>query len=175
MTQKKLFNTGADTAYNNDEHTPPEIYMALGPIDGDPCAGEGTAIGSVFNWTKADDGLFRKWPKKLFLFVNPPFCDPSGKLDDGEWKKAICDLCRAHGNCILLLPWSAAAEWQQYILERMDSVFVPSSRVKFMKPGSTRHVNAKFSTALFAFGGEASNRLAKCGLRGTHLQRYRAK
>lgn len=173
MAQGRIFNAGADEAYNNEEYTPPEIYLPLGRIDLDPCAGEGTTIGAKANWTKADKGLSREWPREWFAFVNPPFTDPDGKITDGDWKKQMADLCKAHGRCILLLPWSAGAEWQQYTCEQMDSVFVFSSRIKYMRPGHSRRTNAKFGSALFAFGEEAHERLKayRKKVRGTHLQR----
>lgn len=150
---RKIFNHIGDEGYSNEEYTPPAIWMALGRIDGDPCAGVDTIIGQEFNWTKEDDGLGKVWPKDKFLFVNPPF----------EQKELAIQKCVEHGNCILLLPLSGSPKWFHELLRGCDAIFSFAGRVKFSK----KSLEPKFSTALYCIGDGAVEKVKQSGFKGS--------
>jgi hypothetical protein len=152
----KVFNNIGDEKYSDEHYTPIEIYTSLGPFRGGPCAGPNTKIGSEFNWTKEDNGLYLPWPKEEFLFVNPPF---SLKID-------ALDKCYEHGNCILLLAMQAYAQWHDYYYSKVSYKFEIGQRLKF---GGAKKV-ATFSTCLFPFGDLALERIKKSGIRGILLK-----
>ncbi|CAD2245824.1 DNA N-6-adenine-methyltransferase [Xanthomonas arboricola] len=76
--------------------TPPALLKALGPFDLDPATPEG---GMPWRTAKrmlkpSDDGLAMAWPKKSFVWLNPPY----GRGMDA-WISKAAD----HGNGVALI------------------------------------------------------------------------
>ena len=90
MIAPNLFrNSLRKTPYSDEWYTPPEIPLALGPFDLDPCAGP--SHHARRNIRAPHDGLKAKWKGRVWL--NPPYSTIH------EWLPRLAE----HGNGICLV------------------------------------------------------------------------
>jgi len=143
--------------------TPPAIIAVLGPFDLDPCAAPEprpwpTADRHI---TLPDDGLAADWGG-AFVWCNPPFGP-----DAGRW----LDRMAKHGNGIALCPARTETQWFIHgVWERATSVLFLHGRPHFHHPDGTRgRANSGAPIVLVGYGRTADDRLAVCGLPGSHL------
>jgi hypothetical protein len=140
--------------------TPRRFIDVLGPFGLDPCAADPRPWDcATVNWTEADDGLKREWPRHLFTWLNPPF----DQFIVGEWILRLAQ----HGNGIALLHARTETEWFNSIWERASGILFLSNRIKFCKAdGSEQRFNSGAPVILVAFGAEALARLRRCSIPG---------
>jgi hypothetical protein len=88
---------------------PKWIIDALGPFDLDPAAADARPWDCArINWSS--HGLYREWPRDLFVYLNPPF----DRREVGDW---ISRLAR-HGNGITLLHARTETAWRTDLATR---------------------------------------------------------
>ena len=138
---------------NDCLETPWWVYKALGEIDLDPCAGDGTTIGAVnYRLENGDDGLKQDW--KGFVYCNPPFSQKE------LWANKMID----HGNGVLILPERGSAPWFGPLAIAAGSYFVMGKKINFVGGPSSNNLGS----CLFLFGDDARQRIVNSGLPG-HL------
>ena len=131
--------------------TPPEIYLSLGHIDLDPCAGVDTIIGTTnYEIDRGYDGLLLPWWG--FVYCNPPFSQKE------VWGKKMVE----HGNGILILPERGSAPWFGPLAIAAGKYFVMGKKINFIGGPSSNNLGS----VLFMFGDEAVRRVAESGLPG---------
>ena len=136
--------------------TPPEIMLALGAFDLDPCC------PPAMPWRTAarmiappKDGLSEPWTGRVWL--NPPF---------GTRAAAWLAKLAAHGNGIALIP--ARTETRMYfasVWPKASAVLFLRGRPHFHRADGTRAAaNSGAPIALVAYGEDNARILAGCGL-----------
>lgn len=147
---------------NDCLETPAWVYLELGRIDLDPCAGNDTAIADT-NWSihRGENGLEREWFG--FVYCNPPFSQ----------KEIWAERMIKHGNGVLILPERGSAPWFGPLAEKAGAYWVMGKKINFVGGQSSNNLGS----ALFLFGGEAQRRILASRLPG-HLvtvRHYRAR
>jgi len=147
--------------------TPDEIIEMLQPIDVDPCAGKDTTIGRDANYTKADDGLTKKWHGRVF--VNPPFSDKKSWL-----QKAISEKDRTEAIFVLTPDGTDTKSWwHEYIAAEADYIWFSRGRISYINPDTGEKAkNPTFGTAISIFGEPGEETLERMSERGQLLQTY---
>lgn len=147
--------------------TPDEIIEMLQPIDVDPCAGKDTTIGRDANYTKADDGLTKKWHGRVF--VNPPFSDKKSWL-----QKAISEKDRTKSIFVLTPDGTDTKSWwHEYIAAEADYIWFSKGRISYINPDTGEKAkNPTFGTAISIFGEPGEETLERMSERGQLLQTY---
>lgn len=147
--------------------TPDEIIEMLQPIDVDPCAGKDTTIGRDANYTKADDGLTKKWHGRVF--VNPPFSDKKSWL-----QKAISEKDRTEAIFVLTPDGTDTKSWwHEYIAAEADYIWFSKGRISYINPDTGEKAkNPTFGTAISIFGEPGEETLERMSERGQLLQTY---
>jgi hypothetical protein len=144
--------------------TPKWIIDATGPHKLDPCAADPRPWDCAeINWTT--HGLDRPWPRKFFIYLNPPF----DRYEVGEWIARLAE----HGNGITLLHARTEAGWFEPIWQRASAILFLADRIHFHRPDGTRQpANSGAPPILAAFGAEAVSRLQRCGIGGSLVTRW---
>ncbi len=133
--------------------TPPEIYLELGEIDLDPCAGADTTIGNLnYAIERGQDGLSLDWFG--FVYCNPPFSQKE------LWAKRMAE----HGNGIMMLPERGSAPWFGLLAFTSGKIFTMGKKINFEGGSSSNNLGS----VLFLLGNEAVQRIRDCELPG-HL------
>lgn len=124
-------NTG-----ENEWYTPPAIIEAvvkvLGTIELDPasCDQAQLIVNADTYFTKANDGLARKWQGKVFL--NPPYAKeiivPFIDKLLGHYQRG--DVSAA----IVLTNNSTETKWFQTLSKTASAICFPAKRIKFLSP-----------------------------------------
>jgi hypothetical protein len=106
--------------------TPRWILTPLGPFFFDPCASSPRPwdIGTDLNYTEADNGLRRPWPKGKRGFMNPPF----HRYQIAEWLRLFAE----HGRGIVLVHARTETDWFRIIKESASALFFLDRRVIFL-------------------------------------------
>ncbi len=141
--------------------TPPEIILALGPFDLDPCASIGQPWPTATkHYTIEDDGFGKEW--EGFCWVNPPFGP-----DAEKWLSKLAD----HGNGIGLAPARTETRWfVGQVWDRADGILFLHGRPYFHRPDGTRgKANSGAPICLFGYGELACERLRTCRRRGSFV------
>jgi hypothetical protein len=146
-------NTGA----SDDWYTPREIFAALGEwFDLDPCSpGPGHWVPAKAIYTKADDGLARKW--NGFVFVNPPFGGRNGHV---PWLKRFL----AHGNGIAIVRAYTSSAWFHEHAVKAHAMCFPRGKTKFVRPDGSIGKSPGHGVVLLAMGERAVTALERSGL-----------
>lgn len=136
--------------------TPPEIMLAIGRFDLDPCC------PPFMPWRTAKkmicppaDGLALPWRGRVWL--NPPFGNQAA-----AWLAKLAD----HGNGIALIP--ARTETRMFfksVWPKASAVLFMRGRPHFCRPDGTRaSFNSGAPIALIAYGSNNAKILSRCGL-----------
>lgn len=146
--------------------TPPELLAALGTFDLDPCAAtEQPWRTATLEWTEADDGLAREWPKSARCWVNPPY-GPETVL----WLSKLAD----HGNGIALT--FARTETKMFfgqVWGRADALLFIRDRLYFHRPdGERAPANSGGPSVLIGYGLANADCLATCGIPGALVRNW---
>lgn len=141
-------------------YTPAWVFDALGlQFDLDPASPHDfeTAVPATTKFTVFDDGLKKAWFGRVFL--NPPY----GK-ETGFWIRRMID----HGNGIALVFSRTDASWFQDAMRSSTAVLFVGGRIEFIPGRENRHKKSRCGagTALFAFGTECAQALAKLADKG---------
>jgi len=159
MKPKTIIRNGTKGgAYADEYYTPSEVIEGLPVFDVDPFAGEGTNIGRLHNWTKADDGFSKEWNPAHLYWINGPFSE----------KESIIEKVIEHNNSIVLFPASSDSRWYGSLAKNARGIFMVSGRIKFIYNGA-RIGNPAFASHLFAMGEAAHNALMNTKLRGLYF------
>ena len=144
--------------------TPPEILLALGPFDLDPCAAPFPRPWptAAEMWTRTDLPLERPWHGRVWL--NPPFGPKAVVL-------AFMRRMAAHNTGIALLFARTETElFFETVWERASAVLFLKSRPHFHRPdGSRARANSGAPVVLIAYGESDAERLRTCGRAGAWL------
>lgn len=140
--------------------TPPHIIEAVGPFDLDPCAAPGWPT-AIDHYILPQDGLALPWWGTVWL--NPPY---------GAAVWTWLDRLAEHGDGIaLIFARTETAGFVNQVWSRATSILFLHGRLHFHYPdGSRAPANSGAPSCLVAYGGSASDRLANCGLAGTHVR-----
>lgn len=112
--------------------TPPYIIEALGPFDLDPCSPVNRPWPTAKeHLTVEDDGLWGEWPKRDFVWMNPPYGNHTG-----DWLGRLAE----HNNGIaLVFARTETRMFSQHVWDRADCIFFFKGRITFHdvhgKPG----------------------------------------
>ena len=142
--------------------TPPEILVALGPFDLDPCAAP-----SPRPWPTAArhielpvDGLAAEWAGRVWL--NPPYSFAAWK-----WLEKLAD----HGDGIaLIFARTETAGFVRTVWQRASALLFLHGRLYFHYPdGERAGANSGAPSVLVAYGSAAAERLRTSGLSGSFV------
>lgn len=154
---------------SDDWYTPPEIFDRLELIfDLDPCSpGPGHWVPARSIFTKADDGLSKRWHG--LVFMNPPFGGRNGHV---PWLRRFID----HGNGVAIVRAYTSSAWfhewaplaETICFPRGKAKFVPSPETKAeleLKSKSGRFHNAPgHGVVLLGMGATANDAIMRCRL-----------
>lgn len=141
-------------------YTPPEIIRSLGRFDLDPATSEAAmkinnSAASFF--TKEYDGLKQDWFGRVW--VNPPYKNPYL----GLFIKKLSQ----HNNGIALVYNRCDSAWfQDYVLDKADSILFLRKRISFIRPDGTKGDRPGAGSVLIAYGKHNTESLSNCGLEG---------
>lgn len=109
---------------NDDFLTPPELVLAMGEFDLDPCSSRRQAMPLARRSYRfpEDDGLFLPWEGSVF--VNPPFSELP------KWVNRFV----LHRNGVLLSPGRVEVEWFWQLWTYCDAIFLTKGPVKYLCP-----------------------------------------
>jgi len=136
--------------------TPPEILLALGEFDLDPCCPENMPWKTAgVQYTRAIDGLMADWFGRVWL--NPPFGSEAVK-----WLRKLAD----HGNGIALVPArTETAMFYECVWGRADGILFLRGRPHFHHADGRRaDFNSGAPIALIAYGQANLDALRRSGL-----------
>lgn len=137
--------------------TPKWIIDRLGPFDLDPCA------ACPAPWRCACDlfasnGLERDW--RGFVWLNPPF----DRYQVGAW---IEKLAKHQNGGIALLHARTETAWFRPCWQHASALLFITRRIAFCRAdGTAQPANSGAPPVLVAFGEQAFQRLAACGIAG---------
>ncbi|MBK5571300.1 DNA N-6-adenine-methyltransferase [Ensifer sp. SSB1] len=145
-------------------YTPKWIFDELGiSFDLDPSSPHDmeTAVPAAKKLTIYDDGLKTQWAGRVWL--NPPYGPATG-----TWMGRMS----AHGNGIALVFSRTDASWFQDAMRKATAVLFMAGRVSFVPGRENLHKAGRSGagTALFAFGEDCANALARMSARGIFLR-----
>lgn len=141
--------------------TPPWLLKMLGgwqAFDLDPCAMENQPWPTARrHYTVRDNGLILPWAGQVWL--NPPYL--RGLL--GRFMARMAD----HGRGIaLIFARTETATFFRYVWERATAVLFPRGRIDFHTPDGQPAGDSGAPSALCAYGWNAADVLAECGVDG---------
>ena len=129
--------------------TPKWILDRLGEFDTDPCAGSPRPwnIGTVNNFTEADDGLKQPWQGRIFC--NPPF----NQYIVGDWVYRMA----LHGNGVLLIHARTETGWFSKVWAYASAIIFLDQRIKVCDAqGNPQKENSGAPVILASFDGGPS-------------------
>lgn len=140
---------------SSEWYTPKYIIDALAkgagkPFDLDVCSPRAKHWTAKRTLTPKEDGLRTRWPKKSFIWCNPPydFVLP--------WAEKMRDhaLAGKHaGNGVMLVNVSGSAEWWSTLMPAATALLIVGERLRFVdiKGKPSRQVNP-LTSVLIGFG-----------------------
>ncbi len=135
--------------------TPPDITLALGPFDLDPCAAiEQPWTDARQHYTVELSGLTQPWHGTVWL--NPPY---GSEID--KWMARMAE----HNNGIaLIFARTETRTFHQYVWNCAKALFFFHGRLYFHHvDGSIARHNAGAPSVLVAYGDECAERLSNYG------------
>lgn len=141
--------------------TPPEIIIALGPFDLDPCApSDQPWTTAAANYTMNDDGLSKPWNGRVWL--NPPYGPRTGL-----WLARLAE----HGNGVALVFARTETEmFHRFAWDRADAMLFLRGRLHFHFPDGRRaKFNAGAPSVLVAYGQRNTQKLGSSGISGKFI------
>jgi len=140
--------------YSDEWYTPPEIFEQMKEtFDLDPCSpGKSHWVPAKEIYTKKDNGLIMPW--NGFIFMNPPFSGRNGHL---PW----LDKFLYHGQGIGLARAYTSSKWFQDYMSKMDGIFFPRGKTKFIKSTGEIGKAPGHGVVFFALGYRACNALKR--------------
>lgn len=163
------------TAGNRDQRFTPawllnEIVTVFGPINLDPCAGEGAAVVADRYITAEEDALVTKWSGEL-AFMNPPFSAASKFLERAyqAWAGGEC------GTIIALVPVRTNTTTFHTRCAGVADVILMRGRPAFINPAKAEDSGqVPFGLMLIIWGGcDGSARELLSRLGGRLMERDR--
>lgn len=135
--------------------TPPALLKALGPFDLDPATPEqGMLWRTARKMLKpSDDGLAMAWPKKSFVWLNPPY----GRGMDAWLSKAA-----EHGNGVALIfarMETSCMHASVLTHPNASAVVFTRGRLSFCREDGTPGKACPMGSIFVAYGAKASKRL----------------
>ena len=158
----KSIRVGYDRTVGEEQWLTPEpLVRALGPFGLDPCS----PIQRPWNtakrhFTKLDDGLKKRWPKKLLIWMNPPY-GPQCQL----WMEKAAK----HGDALCLVFARTDTRWfHETVWEHPNTtaVLFLKGRLRFCRVDGTQAGTAGAPNVLVAYGERARERLQAAVARG---------
>jgi hypothetical protein len=140
----------------SDWRTPPNITMALGTFDLDPCADKSFPLAHAVR-AYTSFGLSNEWFGRVWL--NPPYGS-----DAKTWLKKLGD----HGNGIALVPPRIGAKWfHDIVLEKATAILFLRGRIAFIHHETLKAVPGNDSdSCLIAYGDDNVQALYQSKLAG---------
>jgi len=140
--------------------TPRWILDRLGPFGLDPCAAVVRPWDcAAINWTVLDDGLSRRWPRALRVWVNAPF----DRYQVARWIQRLAD----HGRGTALLHVRSETNWFEVCWQHASGMLFLDKRIKFCRPDGSEHPhNSGAPVMLVAFGDKDLAQLRDAGIAG---------
>ena len=140
--------------------TPPDIIIALGKFDLDPCCPDGkmpwrTAERMI---TKSEDGLKADWNGKR-VWLNPPY----GREAMPFFEKMVS---HSGGGVALVFARTDTALWQDIIFPNASAILFIRGRLRFYKKDGTQGEAATAPSALVAFSSWDASMLVKSNIEG---------
>ncbi|MDD5013577.1 MAG: DNA N-6-adenine-methyltransferase [Atribacterota bacterium] len=137
-----------------------DIIDQLKPFDLDPASSVNHPWPiATINYTPADNGLLKEWPRDAFIWLNPPY---SKYLD--AWMNRMA----MHNNGIaLIFARTETRTFFKYIWPVVDSILFIKGRLTFYNvDGTTPLYSSGAPSILIAYGKEATRRLENCNIKG---------
>jgi hypothetical protein len=143
--------------HSDEWYTPPEIFAALGlQFDLDPCSpGPRHWVPARKVYTKADDGLRRKW--RGLVFMNPPFGSRNGHV---PWLVKFLN----HGNGIAIVRAYTSAGWFHSFAVKAEVMLFPKGKTKFIRADGSIGRAPGHGIVLLGMGEIANAALRQSGL-----------
>jgi hypothetical protein len=141
--------------------TPPEIILALGPFDLDPCACPLPRPWptAATQWTRADGSLARAWTGRVWL--NPPF-GPKDVVT--AFMRRMAD--HNHGTALLFARTETALFFET-VWGKASALLFLKGRPHFHRAdGKRARANSGAPVVLIAYGVSDAERLRASGLPG---------
>ncbi len=138
--------------------TPPEILIALGAFDLDPCAPIARPWDTAAkHYTILDDGLSLDWQGRVWL--NPPYGPHTG-----AWLDKLA--CHGTGTALVFARTETDA-WVTHVWPRASAVLFLAGRLNFHHvSGARARANAGAPSALIAYGWDDAAKLKTSGIHG---------
>lgn len=142
---------------SDDWYTPPSIFEALGMrFDLDPCSpGPGHWVPARLIYTKADDGLSRRWQGSVFM--NPPFGGRNGHV---PWLVKFLD----HEDGIAVVRSYTSSGWWHDHMHRAHALLWPRGKTKFIRPDGSIGSAPGHGVVLIGMGRKCVGALARSRL-----------
>ncbi|UXA59862.1 phage N-6-adenine-methyltransferase [Xanthomonas prunicola] len=145
--------------------TPPALLKALGPFDLDPATPEqGMPWRTAKKMLKpSDDGLATVWPKRSFVWLNPPY----GRGMDA-WISKAAD----HGNGVALIfarMETGCMHASVLTHPNASAVVFPKGRLSFCREDGTPGKACPMGSLFVGYGERAAKRLRQA-VRGGHIR-----
>ena len=161
MKQANLFaglGRDAHAPATDSWYTPPEIPLALGAFDLDPCGSEHWPIADTTYSAPADDGLSLPWFGRVWL--NPPY----NRSVIFRWM-----LRMAQHNCGTALVFARTdTKWfQQLVFGFASGLLFIENRIRFYFPNKTQATSGVAPSVLISYGHEDLQRMADSDLKGS--------
>lgn len=161
-------NTNFETKFGGGKsatvewYTPPYIIEALGnDFDLDPCAPKKDWYTAKKCFTKEDDGLVQDW--KGFVFLNPPYSNPTIKLFMGKLSK--------HNNGIALIYARVGnTMFHEFVWNKASSIYFLRKRIKFIDEHGKEGGSPGTDSCFVAYGSKADNILKNLSLSGKYIK-----
>lgn len=138
--------------------TPPDLLLALGAFDLDPCAPVTRPWPTAArHYTIEDDGLSKIWSGRIWL--NPPYGDQTG-----EWLERL----KEHGcGTALIFARTETETWFRYVWPFASAILFLRGRLYFHHvTGQQAKHNSGAPSALVAYGSADACKLRQCRLLG---------
>lgn len=152
--------------------TPPEIIVALGPFDLDPCAPSNQPWPTAARtFTRADNGLTRPWTGRVWL------CPPYTNAEIGRW---LARMAAHDRGTALIFARTDTDAFFEHVWNRATALLFMRGRINFhhgpghvdrktnrpIPVGSRAKGNAGAPTVLCAYGVDDADVLAACKVDG---------
>lgn len=164
ITKKKFWQKNKDST-TDTWLTPPEIIIACGDFDLDPCCPATlpwtTAINSYSLDGRGEDGLALPWEGRVWL--NPPY---------SNWVPFVKKL-KEHGNGIaLIFARTETRGFFDHVWNSADSILFLKRRIRFYKLDGTLGGSGTVPSVLIAYGTDNADKLEEASktLEGKYIK-----
>lgn len=159
---RTIIDTTVDPSQRNDRWlTPPDVVLALGSFDLDPCGAPGHVLARVtYLQEHGADGLVDPWFGRVWM--NPPY----GKTMR-QWVERLVE----HGTGTALIPVAAGTKlWQEVVFPNASAIHFYRHRIKFIRrDGKDDDMVSPQASAIVAFGDIDASALLVSNLPGVAL------